>query len=320
MPGKTQADFKDSTKGFERLDRKFAAALTKIAHGELGRVIIQTNENAMVRERRFARGRELWFTIVEYYSTGRNAEVMFSLNDIQLVRMKGDNLEGFQNTWNMVLSGLPKVPDMEIQEHCYFEQIKGCKVLSEDIAHYERCDLGHPDRTYDFLEKSVLRYLQRTRQKKARDALSRGLAGNPQAGPGAAAPKAKPKAKAKGKNADQAGKGQGNGEQRGRPKGDGKKGQRSKSEGATRDKSNGGETECIYYQKGSCRNGDKCRFKHADYVPTRPNPQGGGKGKDISREPCTFFLEGRCTKGDKCPRMQPGCKDAKRSEESRVGK
>ena len=71
-----------------------------------------------------------------------NAEVLFNLNDLQKINLRGDNIEGFQNSWVMVLSGLSKTPDLDVLEHSYFQQVKGFRSQSEDIAHYNREEEG----------------------------------------------------------------------------------------------------------------------------------------------------------------------------------
>ena len=61
--------FKHSTKDFMTLDNKLAAAIIKVASGELGREIHQYVEHTQVREERMPKGRELWCMILQYYKT-----------------------------------------------------------------------------------------------------------------------------------------------------------------------------------------------------------------------------------------------------------
>ena len=128
-------------------------------------------------ENRSVRGRELLHTIIHYYSTGKTAEVVYSLNDLQAVKAKPEQLENFHNTWIMVLKALPKKPDEEVLEFLYFQQVKAMKVLCEDINHYNRQEQGDKDRSYDYLFRSVERQLRLSRQERMRAALSRGLQG-----------------------------------------------------------------------------------------------------------------------------------------------
>ena len=133
-PDAQPSDFLDSGKRFLTLDRKLGAALSKIATGELGRILTQAGEDAMQFNDRVARGRELLCIIFQYYSTGKGPDVVYNLNDLQAIRLKGDAIENFQNTWIMVISGLKKKPDPEVLEFVYFRQVKHFKPISEDIA------------------------------------------------------------------------------------------------------------------------------------------------------------------------------------------
>ncbi|MCP3879628.1 MAG: hypothetical protein GY701_14740, partial [Sulfitobacter sp.] len=194
---KPPAYFAVSGRRFATIDRKFGAALSKVATGELGRKSTQLQDQAMQNDHRMIKGREVLRVIVRYYATGKNAEVMFSLNDLQKVTLRGDNIENFQNTWEMVLGRLPRQPDPDVLLYCYHQQVKGFRPISEDIAHYNRVDDDHPDHSYEFLVDSVNRYLERTRTEKVREALSKGLLlganadGNKKQGgpPGAPGPK-----------------------------------------------------------------------------------------------------------------------------------
>ena len=60
------------------------------------------------------------------------------MNHLQTLQMKGDNLESFHNTWNMVLSELSTVPDPGVLLCLYFRQLQNFKPMAGDIAHYKR--------------------------------------------------------------------------------------------------------------------------------------------------------------------------------------
>ena len=115
---------------------------------------------------------------------GQNAQILFSLNDLQKVTLRGDSIEGLHNSWVMVLSGLSKAPDLDVLEYCYFQQVKGFRPLSEDIAHYNREEEGSKDHSYEFLYDAVNRHPKRTRQHKMREALSKGRTGTSPSAPG----------------------------------------------------------------------------------------------------------------------------------------
>ena len=56
-------------------------------------------------------------TVIGHYATGRQAENAYQLDDLRAVAIAGGNLESFQNTWETVISGMRKVPDLETQEY-----------------------------------------------------------------------------------------------------------------------------------------------------------------------------------------------------------
>ncbi|MCP4240798.1 MAG: hypothetical protein GY772_09590, partial [bacterium] len=299
--------FATSGKRFATLDRKFGAGLSRVATGELGRKIIHMQDQAMQNENRVIKGREILRVIVRYYATGKNAEVMFSLNDLQKVTLRGDNIENFQNSWEMVLDRLPRRPDPDILLHCYHQQVKGFRPISEDIAHFNRVDDDHEDHTYEFLVNSVNRFLRRTRMEKVRDDLSKGLFHGPNADkykqggpPGAPGPK-----------------GKGDKEKKGKGKGKGKS--RSSSVDSAKSGKGGGKGSqtCWFHANGGCKKGAECNFSHAkpSAAPAakgKAKPKSRGKPgstpkstppgtpRDKSKEPCRMHAQGRCKFGDKC--------------------
>jgi len=135
----------------------------------------------------------------DYHKLDEERGALYDFTDLTAVRLKGDNLESFMNTWEMVLAGIRHLPDQHIIETLFLDQLRHSTVLREEISHYERQDRGHRDRTYEYLVGCVRKYLNRVRQKNNRKALERALSG----GVGhTAAPATKAK-KAKSKEANQ---------------------------------------------------------------------------------------------------------------------
>ena len=99
--------FDEVPRRFKLLSRKLATALQKIATGELGRRITQKAEDYM-KEGRSVPGLVLLRVVQMDYSTNHQAEVLFNLLDLQKVQIKGGNIEGFLNSWDMVLKGMKK--------------------------------------------------------------------------------------------------------------------------------------------------------------------------------------------------------------------
>mgnify|MGYP000453140397 CR=1 FL=1 len=134
----------------------------------------------------------------------------------------GQNIEGFQNSWNMVLQALPTVPNDEIVLHAHKTQVKLFKPLAEDFAHFEPAEKGSPDGTYEWLYNAVQRYIRRTQQDIMQKALTKGISHGANPVPGLAGEdKGKGKGKEKKKMGEEEGKrgeGEGGGMERERKK------------------------------------------------------------------------------------------------------
>ena len=77
-----------------------------------------------MKENRAISGLVILRLIVEYYSTSKQAEVVYHLTDYSRIQVTNDNLENYQTTWRMVLDGMRNLPENEVLEHFYYEAIK----------------------------------------------------------------------------------------------------------------------------------------------------------------------------------------------------
>ena len=73
--------------------------------------------------------------VFQYYASGTSGQVLYDMSHLQSLVMADNNLEGFHNTWNMVLSELTFVPDSDTLLFWYFKQTQIFKPMAEDIAH-----------------------------------------------------------------------------------------------------------------------------------------------------------------------------------------
>ena len=88
-------DLEDPGYGWVSLDRKVAASVTKTAGGELGRQVTQASSIAL-NAGKIARGRMLIARVLKYYAAGSSAQLMFDINHLQEIVLKGENFESFQ--------------------------------------------------------------------------------------------------------------------------------------------------------------------------------------------------------------------------------
>jgi hypothetical protein len=96
--------------GWVSLDRKIAAALTNMVTGETGREITQRS-NTCLNNNTIARGRVLLAIVFRHYASGQSEQAMYDMNHLQSLVMKGDNLDAFHNTWNLVIRELSVEPE-----------------------------------------------------------------------------------------------------------------------------------------------------------------------------------------------------------------
>ncbi len=111
----------------------------------------------------------LFRIVLRYYATGRAAEALYNINDLQRIGVR--EFESFMNTWEMVLEGMRIRPPDEHLECIFFEAIKEHRAsgtgacIHKDIAHYNRLEEGSGgDRSYQCLVDSVNRCIKLARQ------------------------------------------------------------------------------------------------------------------------------------------------------------
>ncbi len=104
--GARPEDFKKVYKKIGVWDAKLANAIAKKTRGALQRKIALYNEQALLKEQRTPTGRELWCIVVQWFATETEGDAMFAYGDVAELKMKGDNLAGFLDQWDMVLAGL----------------------------------------------------------------------------------------------------------------------------------------------------------------------------------------------------------------------
>ena len=78
------ADLETPGVGWASLDRKIAAALSNIAHGELGKQLTIASSVAL-GEGKAARGRVLLAMVFKYYAAGNNAELIHDIDHLQKI-------------------------------------------------------------------------------------------------------------------------------------------------------------------------------------------------------------------------------------------
>lgn len=137
--------------------------------------------------------------MVEHFATDRTCEAIYSAHDSMKVRMRGNKLEDFMNTWREVLGAIPVQPSDEFIEHYFSEQITNLDCLHLQISPYilkrdvkRRTGVPLEIATYKYLVDICDDYLRDTGAKFMRKAMSDSLVGGGASATIAPAPPAAP--------------------------------------------------------------------------------------------------------------------------------
>ena len=254
-----------SGRHFASMDDKLRSALSDEPKSDLAKEILRASELQRQQFRKPLKGRQVLRIVYEYYQTNKNLTQAYGLRDLMHIQLQSeDKLKGFLNSWMEMMANLknPAQIDRDTVEELFYEQIKKCSQLREDVAHYRRCPLGHQDRSYEFLLERARSWLKEERDRNNRGAVVKALAsagGSAPAAPGPSAPGGS-KGPGKGKGKDDKGKGKG-----GKDKGKGK-GDKGKSKGDSVSSPYGSKTDtpCFKFAKNECQD-PACPRKHKQY-------------------------------------------------------
>jgi hypothetical protein len=173
----TMDNLAHSGRKFLSIDLKLKAGLAKVAHGELGRLLTQATEDE-AKKGRPLKGRQALWMVYRHFEINEEAGVIYSITDLMAVRWLGDDrIESFLNSWISVLSGMREEPPVTVKEELFLEQLRKSQVMREEVAYYDRVEKGHPDKTYDFLVKSIRKLLERRRHRQNRQDMVKALQG-----------------------------------------------------------------------------------------------------------------------------------------------
>ena len=114
--------------------------------------------------------------------------------DLLALELKGDNLQQFSNSWEMVLAGIKEVPTEDILESLYKRQLQKSTQLEKAIALYDDNILHNGEKkSYERLCTIVRSHLSRKRLQKNQQVMRETLGGKGLAGKGAGGNPKKPK-------------------------------------------------------------------------------------------------------------------------------
>ena len=285
---------------FITLDTKILNALSRVAKGEWNRQVINYKESEAAAGRA-VRGRQVLFMFEQFFKTNEAAGSLYSVEDLLKVKLTGDDLSTFIHNWESVIAGLNHQHEETTLRDILLRELRNSNKLKFDLEVYDRAKEGEEKHTYGYLVKCVKELLERERTRSNRTAIARAHG----ARYGAPAYDEKPKAPTTPRGRDEKrlcfafqrgkcprgktcpfehvkadpsrGRTPPRSPKRGRPSSAGS----GKGSGKDKDKS---KIPCIFYPKGTCKNGKNCPFLHKDASPSVP-AKGDKDGKQRPNSP-----------------------------------
>ena len=90
--------------------------------------------------------------------------------------------------WDYTVMGLSEPEKESTMRYLFFEQVKDCKSIAQEISIHKAAAPGAHERSYAYIESAVRKYIDRQQRASTRDALKKGLAGPTPPGLTTAAP------------------------------------------------------------------------------------------------------------------------------------
>ena len=91
---------------FAALDAKLTAAINTLLNSrndDLARQLINMKETAVKKEAGRLKGRQLLWTVYEYYKVDPKSALLLKMIDLVKTKLHGDKLAGFLATWDNVM-------------------------------------------------------------------------------------------------------------------------------------------------------------------------------------------------------------------------
>ena len=96
-------------------------------------------------------GRQILLLIDQHFRMSEMDGGVYETEHLFSVKMKGEKLQDFVTTWDQVLAGPAKGPDDATLQALLLRNLRQCKAMEQDIAHYDRKLPSDPDKSYDYL-------------------------------------------------------------------------------------------------------------------------------------------------------------------------
>mgnify|MGYP000102235867 FL=1 len=149
-------EFYDCRQEFLTLDRKIAKSLSEIIPRHL-RDRITNQETVYHTKGQQIKGRQILWMICREFDVNTDLGFTYSIEDLSLMQFPGDeDLQGFLNQWDEILSSIQRERiEPATLAKMFQKKLLSSTVMMTEVARWRRLEAGHPDKSYEWLRKSV---------------------------------------------------------------------------------------------------------------------------------------------------------------------
>ena len=117
--------------------------------------------------------RQILWMICREFDVKTDLGFMYSIEDLYLFQFTSDkDLQGFLNKWDEILSFIDRD---ELEEpplaKMFQKKLLQSTIMKNEVVRWRRLETGHPDKTYDWLRRSVETNLRLNREDRNQDGL-----------------------------------------------------------------------------------------------------------------------------------------------------
>eukprot|EP00972_Heterocapsa_arctica_P090419 13337237-Heterocapsa_arctica.AAC.1 len=78
----------------------------------------------------------------------------YGIQDLTAMSWHGDHsIASFIYLWRQIVTRMKvQLPEVMLMDTLH-AKMEGSVIMAHDLAHFNRCDVGHPDRSYEYLLK-----------------------------------------------------------------------------------------------------------------------------------------------------------------------
>ena len=152
------------------LDAKLAEALQKVLKGEPARKVALAAERA-APSREMLSGRQCLLLIYQEFRRHEAASDAAAYSNLEVIKCGSSNnaLEPFLTLWDNLLLTFRIPPSQDHLYTAFTNRVRHLPCLAVTMAHIDRIQHGHPDKTYQSLLKCMRRHTEEVNNEKNRD-------------------------------------------------------------------------------------------------------------------------------------------------------